>query len=58
MYLIDWESCKQLRVCYSLCGAEIVACTDAQDRGSFVKTALRSIRGIEPKHIPVVDLKG
>jgi len=43
LHLIDWTSAKQRRVSYSSYGAEILACTDADDRGYRIKQALKSI---------------
>lgn len=59
MHPIDWSSCKQKRVCYSSYGAEILTCTDADDRGFYVKNACQAIyfdRMIT--HQVVVDSKG
>lgn len=42
-HIIDWESSKQRRVSHSSYGAEILACTDVDDRGYGIKEALSSI---------------
>lgn len=42
-HLIDWASLKQRRVCYSSYGAEILACTEADDRGYNLKLGLSSL---------------
>lgn len=58
MHLTDWSSTKQGRVCYSPYGAEILACTDADDRGFYLKTPIQSILEIRPRHVLVADSKG
>lgn len=40
---IDWSSYKQRRVSYSSYGAEILAYAEADDRGYYVKQAIKSI---------------
>ncbi len=42
-HLIDWTSTKQKRVTYSSYGAEIIACSEGDDRGFNIKNALKSI---------------
>lgn len=38
---IDWKSSKKRRVSHSSYGAEILACADADERGFYVKQALK-----------------
>lgn len=58
-HLIDWVSCKQRRVSHSSYGAEILACTEADDRGFNLKQAFKSIAPHdEIKHTLIVDSKG
>lgn len=58
-HMIDWASVKQKRVCYSSYGAEILACTEADDRGYNIKLSMASLF---PQHIFThelnVDSKG
>lgn len=42
-HALDSVSNKQCRVSYSPYGAEILACTDGDDRGFFLKSGLKSI---------------
>lgn len=39
-HVVDWSSHKQRRVCHSAYGAEILACTTAEDRGFALKQGL------------------
>lgn len=58
-HLVDWASSKQRRVSHSSYGAEILACSDADDRGYYVKQAIRAITNRkEPRHILHVDSRG
>lgn len=45
--MIDWASIRQKRVSYSSYGAEILACTEAYDRGFNIKCALKSISPLD-----------
>lgn len=40
-HAIDWLSTKQKRISHSSYGAEIIACTDADDHGLYLKTAMK-----------------
>lgn len=42
-HVIDWGSMRQKRVCYSSYGAEILACTEGDDRGYNIKMSLASL---------------
>ena len=42
-HIIDWASHRQKRVSYSSYGAEILACATADDRGYYLREAMRSI---------------
>lgn len=42
-HIIDWSSMRQKRVCYSSYGAEILACTEGDDRGYNIKMGLASL---------------
>lgn len=42
-HIVDWTSHKQKRVCYSAYGAEILACTAADDRGLALKQGIMDI---------------
>lgn len=42
-HIIDWASLRQRRVCYSSYSAEILACTEADDRGYNLKMGMASI---------------
>lgn len=44
-YLIDWASTNQRRVSHSSYGAEILACSDADDRGFYLKQSFTEILG-------------
>ena len=58
-YVIDWVSTKQKRISHSSYGAEILACAEADDRGYYIKTGMRSLfpkTGIRSEI--VVDSKG
>lgn len=58
-HIIDWACGKQRRVSYSSYGAEILAFTEADDRGYNVKQALKSISPADDfRHILNVDSKG
>ena len=58
-HVIDWGSSKQRRVTHSSCGAEILACRDADDRGLNLKMAVRSIFSSHDfPHVLIVDMKG
>lgn len=59
-HLVDWASSKQRRVSYSSYGAEILACTEADDRGYNLKMAIRSLSldGLNIPHVLNVDSKG
>lgn len=59
-HLIDWASLKQRRVSYSSYGAEILACTEADDRGFNMKMALQSITQDNKRipHVLNIDSKG
>lgn len=55
MYFIFWAGFEKHEVRYSSYGTEILACTDADDRGYYIKMAMWSMMAIKPKHILVVD---
>lgn len=56
---ISWASFKQKRVCYSAYGAEILACTNANDRGFYVKHAVQHLLAQIPElHVFLADSKG
>lgn len=58
-HLVDWASTKQRRISHSSYGAEILACSDADDRGYFLKQGLRSMGGGQDiRHILHVDSRG
>lgn len=58
-HLIDWASLRQRRVCYSSYGAEILACTEADDRGYNLKMGMMSLfPGQVFTHELNVDSKG
>lgn len=58
-HAIDWASSKQRRVSHSSYGAEILACADADDRGYYIKQAVKSItKNKETKHVLHVDSRG
>lgn len=58
-HLVDWTSSKQRRVSHSSYGAEILACADADDRGFYIKQAVRSItQEDEIAHVLHVDSRG
>lgn len=57
-HIIDWTSSKQRRVSHSSYGAEILACSDADDRGFYIKEALKSITRVNTKHVLHVDSRG
>lgn len=61
-HIIDWASTKQRRITHSSYGAEILACSDADDRGYYLRQAMRSIfngeEGQAIKHILHVDSRG
>lgn len=38
-HAVNWCSRKQRRLCYSSYGAETLACTEADDRGFYIKSA-------------------
>lgn len=58
-HIIDWSSAKQKRESYSSYGAEITACTEADDRGLYLKSTLKSISPADKfTHILIVDYKG
>lgn len=42
-YVIDWVSTKQKRISHLSYGAEILACTKAENRGYYLKMGLRSL---------------
>lgn len=56
-HVIDWSSAKQQRVSHSSYGAEILVCTDADDRGYYVKLALKSLTPGDVRHLIMVDSK-
>lgn len=59
MHMIDWTSNKQRRVSHSSYGAEILACSDADDRGYYIKQAIIGITKEEKTmHILHVDSRG
>lgn len=56
---IDWCSSKQRRISHSSYGAEILACTDADDHGLNLKNAVRLILSNQTiRHVLTVDSKG
>lgn len=56
---VDWTSSKQRRVSHSSYGAEILACSDADDRGYYVKQVVHNIlQDDSPNHELNVDSKG
>lgn len=58
-HVIDWSSTRQKRVSYSSYGAEILACTEADDRGFYMKQTLTSLYPQKAfEHILNVDSKG
>lgn len=40
-HIVEWVSSKQRRVSHSYYGAEILACSDADNRGFYIKQAIR-----------------
>ena len=58
-HVIDWASKKQRRVSYSSYGAEILACSDADDRGYYLRNAIRILTMNQSiKHELCVDSRG
>lgn len=58
-HLVDWASTKQRRISHSSYGAEILACSDADDRGFYLKQALTSMdEGNTIRHILHIDSRG
>lgn len=58
-HMIDWASSKQRRVSHSSYGAEILACTEADDRGFSIKNSYSSLNpNIKIRHELIVDSKG
>lgn len=58
-HLIDWASTKQRRITHSSYGAEILACSDADDRGYYLKQAVNSMSNRDStRHILHVDSRG
>lgn len=59
IHMLDWHSGKQRRISHSSYGAEILACSDADDRGFYMKECLQSIvPQAKIQHELVVDSKG
>ena len=56
-YPLDWTSHKQNRVSYSPYGAEIIACSRADDRGFYIKMAMTALTGCHNRHELAVDSK-
>ena len=56
--MITWNSSKQKRVCHSSYGAEIFACTEADDRGFYIRTSMESIMERKLEHTLCVDSNG
>lgn len=59
-HIVDWASVKQKRVSYSSYGAEILACTEADDRGFNIKMAIQSLTtdNTHVPHVLSIDSKG
>eukprot|EP00737_Agarophyton_chilense_P002296 gb/GEZJ01002606.1/.p2 GENE.gb/GEZJ01002606.1/~~gb/GEZJ01002606.1/.p2 ORF type:complete len:228 (+),score=26.32 gb/GEZJ01002606.1/:1554-2237(+) len=58
-YLIDLSGSKQRRASYSSYGAEILSCTDVDDRGFHIKSAMKYITPEDNfRHILHVESKG
>lgn len=58
-HIVDWASSKQRRVSHSSYGAEILACTDADDKGFNIKNAIASLNpSSKINHELIVDSKG
>lgn len=58
-HTVYWAKAKQKSVNHSSCGAEILACSEADDRAFRFKEAIRSItRNEHIKHILYVDSRG
>jgi len=58
-HAIDWASTKQRRVSHSSYGAEILACSDADDRGFYLKQSINCInKNDNIKHVLHVDSMG
>lgn len=58
-HVVDWVSSKQRRITHSSYGAEILACSDGDDRGFYFKQALNSVsRRNDVIHVLHVDSRG
>jgi len=58
-HVVDWASTTQKRVSHSAYGADILACSDADDRGYRIKESIRSITSnLDLPHILHVDSRG
>lgn len=56
LHRIDWSSSKQRSVIHSSYGAKILACSDGNDRGMYVKQAVKSIiASTRTKHVLNID---
>lgn len=58
-HLVNWASITQRRASHSSYGAELLACSDADDRGIYLKQAINAIyQGSGVRHIMHVDYRG
>lgn len=57
-HVVDWSSSKQRRVSHSSYGAEILACSDADDRGYALRESMRAITNEQVRNILHVDSRG
>lgn len=58
-HVVDWTSSKQRRVSHSSYGAEILACSEADDRGYYIKKAIMAVTDrTDIRHILHVDSRG
>lgn len=58
-HVIDWVSSKQRRITHSSYGAEILACSDGDDRGFYFKQAINSVsKRNDVIHVLHVDSRG